>query len=208
MAWIPFDFRQNLSVRILRISWRIKKNGVDVIEECDYYIGRFPPIYDPILIDTFIKGFVEAQKEELQIECLSFESAVFRSVEWYNDHPHVVVIGAKWFINKIRDVIEEMDRDNRIVSPFVLDNVINEKNGKERVLRELTEFLSLRHKRDAIIRSLHVLQSIIQPIISAGTGAIDNVKQIEEKIQELFCTQSMTAVANNGNFDHQRETNE
>ena len=203
MAWLPFDFRQNLSVRILRISWRIKKNDVDVIEDCDYYIGRFPTIYDHILIDTFIKGFVETQKEVLQIECLSFESAVFRSVEWYNDHPQVVVIGAKWYINKIRDIIEEMDRDNKIVSPFALDDVINETNGKERVLKELTEFLSLRHKRDSIIRSLHTLQSIIQPIISSGTGAIDSVNQIEAKIQELFNTQSMTAVANNGNFDHQ-----
>lgn len=185
MVWLPFDFRQNLGPRLLRIQWQIQKGAVGVIYCCDYYIGRFPPEYDNILLDTFIKGFIERKKAELQRERLTFEGANFRSADLYNDNPQVVVIGAKWYLDQIINVIEEMDRNNRLVSPFDLANIQNETNGNEE-LQELADSISIQHKRDAIIRGLHVLQSIIQPIITAGTGAIKNVEQIEAKVKELF----------------------
>lgn len=184
MAWLPFDFRQNLGPRLLRIQWQIQKGAVGVIYCCDYYIGRFPPEYDNILLDTFIKGFVERKKEELRRERLTFEGANFRSADLYNDNPQVVVIGAKWYLDQIINVIEEMDRNNRIASP--LAEYVPYKPDGNQELQELTESLSVQAKRDAIIRNLHVLQSIIKPIITAGNGAISNIEQIEAKVKELF----------------------
>lgn len=63
MVWLPFEYRESLSPRLLRICWIHTINNVGTIYYSDYPIGRFPPIYDVVLLGRFRNHFSVGAKK-------------------------------------------------------------------------------------------------------------------------------------------------
>lgn len=186
MIWLPFDCREDLSLRILRISWTHDCNNVSTLHYCDYKIGRFPPIYDVILLETLGKAFINRRKDELARENLTFVAAHFHHIESYHKtFSNIYVIGVQHFLDRAIKEIEEMDRNNEIIPYLDPEHVRHFSSGGNKEL-DNPEAISMQFKQDNVIRQIHVLRAIIQPIFTAGNGALKKIDQIEEKVKELF----------------------
>ena len=186
MVWLPFEYREELSPRLLRICWTHTINNVGTIYYSDYPIGRFPPIYDVVLLDTLGKSFLSRRKEELSCENLTFVAAHFEPIDHLNKTiSKLYVIGVQHFLDRAVKEIEEMDRNNEIIPYLDPEHVRHFSSGGNKEL-DNPDAISMQFKQDNIIRQIHVLRAIIQPIFTAGDGALKKIEQIEEKVKELF----------------------
>ena len=186
MIWLPFDCREDLSPRILRISWTHDCNNVSSLHYSDYPIGRFPPIYDVVLLDTLGKAFINRRKDELARENITFVAAHFEPLEKINKTiSKIYVIGVQHFLDRAIKEIEEMDRNNEIIPHLDPEHVRHyTSDGSKEIVNQ--DAISLQFKQDNIIRQLQLLRGIIMPIISNGNAVIQQVDKIEAKIKGLF----------------------
>lgn len=186
MVWLPFDCREDLSPRLLRISWTHDINNVSTLHYCDYPIGRFPPIYDVILLETLGKAFINRRKDELARENLTFVAAHFHPIESYHKtFSNIYVIGVQHFLDRAIKEIEEMDRNNEIIPYLDPEHVRHFSSGGNKEL-DNPEAISMQFKQDNIIRQLQLIRGIILPIISNGNAAMEQLDKIKAKVNELF----------------------
>lgn len=77
-----------------------------------------------------------------------------------------------------------MDRNNEIIPKLDPEHVRLYTSDSNKEI-DNPDVISMQFKKDNLIRQLHVLQAIIQPIITAGDGALIKIEQIEAKVKEF-----------------------